>query len=379
MTNAVGLQPQIGTKGTAVSPVIPVISTVGVQPWTRVPGTTTTSALQIAHTSKTQPGTGTMVKMTKPIASASQSTVPLVSQSRPPAVDAGPLDLSKPGSSKEVSENPVDLSLHQPPTSGDDTASNMDAMDHQPEPLEPLQSDSSGVQLGESVESEFEDILPQLLEREVTDLTSNEADIGENCTDSTDEPARKRQRTGLEKDDEPVFNLNMVALNGLTESLQKVKNQMGLREKASERTGKALVEAICEMGKVVGALNSLWRVVEDSARDAKRREERKVEAERRRDEEQRRWREDDQRREDWRWEQEKFERQELRRLLTERKKDDEKEKENKPRSMVERSFTRNTMVDYSWRKKIKTVHLKEICGTVSTGRSSCMSFALFLL
>ena len=236
VTTAVGLQPQLGTKGTAVSPVIPVTSTVGVQPWTTVPGTTTTSALQIAHTSKTQPGTVTMVTMTKPIASASQSTVPLVSQSQPPAVDAGPLDLS----------------LQQPLASGDDTASNMDAMDHQPEPLEPLTSDSSGVQLGESVESEFEDILPQLLEREATDLTSNEVDIGENGTDNTDntdEPTRKRQRTGVEKDDEPVFNLNMVALNGLTESLQKVKNQMGLREKASERTGKSLVEAICEMGK----------------------------------------------------------------------------------------------------------------------------------
>ena len=231
----------------------------------------------------------------------------------------------------------------------------MDAMDHQPEPLEPLTSDSSAVQLGESVESEFEDIIPQLLEREATDLTSNEADIGENGTDNTDntdEPARKRQRTGVEKDDEPVFNLNMVALNGLTESLQKVKNQMGLREKASERTGKSLVEAICEMGKVVGALNSLGRAVEDSARDAKRREERRVEADRRRDEEQMRWRVEDQRREDRRWEQEKFERQELRRLLMEKKKDEkEKDKENKPRSMVERSFTRNTMVDYSSRGK----------------------------
>ena len=118
VTTAVGLQPQIGTKGTAVSPVIPVTSTVGVQPWTTVPGTTTTSALQIAHTSKTQPGTVTMVTLTKPIASASQSTVPLVSQSQPPAVDAGPLDLSKPGSSKEVSEDPLDLSLHQSLASG---------------------------------------------------------------------------------------------------------------------------------------------------------------------------------------------------------------------------------------------------------------------
>ena len=341
------------TKGTAVLPVIPVTSTVGVQPWTRVPGTTTTSALQIAQTSNTQPGTGTMVTMTIPIASAFQSTVPFVSQSRPPAVDAGPLDLSKQGSSKEVSENPVDLSLHKPPTSGYDTASNMDAMEHQPEPSEPLQSDSSGVQLGESVESEFEDILPQLLEREVTDLTLNEVEAEEEQEGNAGQPKRKRRRTEEGDDDEPVFNINMVAVNGLTESLHKVKSQMILGEKASEKTGKELREEIGEIGKVVSALNGLRRAVEDSAKDARRREDRRAEVESRRDEEQRRWREEDQRREDRRWEQEKFERQELRRLLTERKKDEEKErdKENKPRSMVERSFTRNTMVDYSSRGK----------------------------
>ena len=51
----------------------------------------------------------------------------------------------------------------------------------------------------------------------------------------------------------------MVAVNGLTESLHKVKSQMILREKASEKTGMELREAIGEMGKVISALNGLQR------------------------------------------------------------------------------------------------------------------------
>ena len=142
----------------------------------------------------------------------------------------------------------------------------------------------------------------------------------------------------------------MLAVNGLTETLQKVNSRMAIREKTSGRTEKALTEAISEMGKVASALNSLRKALEESARDAKRREERRVEAERLRDEEQRRWREEDMRREDRRWEQEKFERQELRRLLTERKEETNKDKENKPKSALGRTYTRHSVKDYNSRR-----------------------------
>ena len=59
----------------------------------------------------------------------------------------------------------------------------------------------------------------------------------------------------------------MVAVNGLTETLQKVNNQMALREKTSGKTRKA----ISEINKVATALNSLKKAVEESARDAEKR------------------------------------------------------------------------------------------------------------
>ena len=246
---------------------------------------------------------------TLPTVSTSSSVI-IACQPSPKASEACPLDLSKPvkgvekkrslfgtSSSCEKSEShALDLRVQVAPMK---TSTASDALEHQPKPQEPVQTDSSGVQPEGNGESDIEeDILPQRLEREVADVTPNEVEAEEEQQGNAGQPKRKRRRTEEGDDDEPVFNINMVVVNGLTESLHKVKSQMILREKASEKTGKELREALGKMGKVVSALNGLRGAVEDSAKDASRRKDRRAEAERWRDEEQRRGREKDQRRED---------------------------------------------------------------------------------
>ena len=312
--------------------------TIQPEPWTWVPGTTAKSTLQVSLPSRTT------VTATLPVASTTKPMTQKVSQPHPPVEDASPLDLSR-SDRKPPCESPsqadsevLDLSLQHQAASRDETA-----RDHQPDQEEP-QLHGSGVRPSETESDIVEDILPQLLERGTADTAPAEEDEEE-------EPRPKRQRLESNRGAEPpVFNISMLAVNGLTETLQKVNSWMAIREKTNGRTEKALTEAISEMGKVASALNSLRKAVEESARDAKRREERRVEAERLRDEEQRRWREEDKRREDRRWEQEKFERQELRRILTERKEETNKDKENKPKSALGRTYTRHSVKDYNSRR-----------------------------
>ena len=316
--------------------------TIQPEPWTWVPGTTAKAAPQVSLPSRTT------VTETLPVASTTKPMTPKVSQPNQSVEDASPLDLSrfrKGSDRKPTCESPsqadpevLDLSLQHHATSGDETA-----RDHQPDQEEP-QLQGSGVRPSETESDIVEDILPQLLERGTADTAPAEEDEEE-------EPRPKRPRLESNRGAEPpVFNISMLAVNGLTETLQKVNSRMAIREKTSGRTEKALTEAISEMGKVASALNSLRKAIEESARDAKRREERRVEAERLRDEEQRRWREEDKRREDRRWEQEKFERQELRRLLTERKEETNKDKENKLKSALGRTYTRHSVQDYNSRR-----------------------------
>ena len=316
--------------------------TIQPEPWTWVPGTTAKAAPQVSLPSRTT------VTVTLPVASTTKPITPKVSQPYPPVEDASPLDLSrfrKGSDRKPTCESPgqadpevLDLSLQHQATSRDETE-----LAHQPDQEEP-QLHGSGVRPSETESDIVEDILPQLLEQGTADTAPAEEDEEE-------EPRPKRQRLESNRGAEPpVFNISMLAVNGLTETLQKVNSRMAIREKTSGRTEKALTEAISEMGKVASALNSLRKAIEESARDARRREERRVEAERLRDEEQRRWREEDKRREDRRWEQEKFERQELRRLLTERKEETNKDKENKPKSALGRTYTRHSVKDYNSRR-----------------------------
>ena len=306
-----------------------------------MPGTTAKSALQVSLPSRTT------VTATLPVASTTKLMTPKVSQPYPPVEDASPLDLSrfrKGSDRKPTCESPsqadpevLDLSLQHQATSRDKTA-----RDQQPDQEEP-QMHGSGVRPSETESDIVEDILPQLLERGTEDTAPAEEDEEE-------EPRPKRQRLESNRGAEPpVFNISMLAVNGLMETLQKVNSRMAIREKTSGKTEKALTEAISEMGKVASALNSLRKAIEESARDAKRREERRVEAERLRDEEQR-WREEDKRREDRRWEQEKFERQELSLIITERKEETNKDKENKPRSRLGRTYTRHSVKDHNSRR-----------------------------
>ena len=124
-------------------------------------------------------------------------------------------------------------------TSRDETA-----LDHQPDPEEPLQLHGSEVQSSESTESDIlEDILPQLLELGTSDTAPAEEE----------EPRPKRQRLEANRCAEPVFNIIMLAVNGLMETLQKVNSQMVIREKTYGKTGKALTESISEIGKVASA------------------------------------------------------------------------------------------------------------------------------
>ena len=64
-----------------------------------------------------------------------------------------------------------------------------------------------------------EDILAQLLDREVADATPNNVEAEMEQQGNAGQLKRKRRRTEEGDDDEPVFNINMVAVNGLTESL----------------------------------------------------------------------------------------------------------------------------------------------------------------
>ena len=190
-----------------------------------------------------------------------------------------------------------------------------------------------------------------------------------------------------------TVEISLVAMNGMVEALQNGTRQMARVEKTVEKTEKALTEITCMMGKVVDALTQFKNVVEHNANEDRKREERWFDIERKREEERTREREAERRREDRRREAEKREREELKKLVKEAlagekkskadeekksKADDEKrskagdEKENAERevkrkeekrdpedkenkkqplkSVLERSYTENSVRDYSKKK-----------------------------
>ena len=202
--------------------------------------------------------------------------------------------------------------------------------------------------------------------------------------------------SGSQKSETPTgstVEISLVAMNGLVEALQNETRQMGRIEKVVEKTEKALTETTCMMGKVVDALMQFKNVVEHSANEDRKREERWFDIERKREEERAREREAERRREDRRRDAEKREREELKKLVKEAvagekkskadeekksKADDEKrskaedEKENAEKevkkkeekrdtedkgnkkqpikSVLERSYTENRMRDFSKKK-----------------------------
>ncbi|MEW8445399.1 MAG: hypothetical protein AB2661_16030, partial [Candidatus Thiodiazotropha sp.] len=85
------------------------------------------------------------------------------------------------------------------------------------------------------------------------------------------EPEVKRRRIDA---GEPVFEVSMVAINGLTSVLQRLTGTMTTIEKRQGSTEKALIDVACALGKCQSALTNLKDVMEETAREERRREER---------------------------------------------------------------------------------------------------------
>ena len=177
------------------------------------------------------------------------------------------------------------------------------------------------------------------------------------------EPERKKHRT---EQKEQEFSVSMVALNGLTETLQKLSGHMVNSRKGGKKIEQALIDTTCALAKVTQSLNLLHKQLEMNAEEERKREERWHDRERRREEERTKEREAEQRRTERYRDSEKKERAEIRKLLKEikgdqeetpkmeKKKDDKKKegKENKleMKSVLARKYTENTVMDYSGKK-----------------------------
>ena len=88
-----------------------------------------------------------------------------------------------------------------------------------------------------------------------------------------------------------TVEISLVAMNGMVEALQNGTRQMARVEKTVEKTEKALTEITCMMGKVVDALTQFKNVMQESANEDRKREERWFDIERKREEERTRERE----------------------------------------------------------------------------------------
>ena len=76
-----------------------------------------------------------------------------------------------------------------------------------------------------------------------------------------------------------------MAINGFVTALQSGNRQMARNEKTADRTGNALTEVTCVLGKAVDALNRLRNAVEENTKEDRRRKERWFEIKRKREEE----------------------------------------------------------------------------------------------
>ena len=196
--------------------------------------------------------------------------------------------------------------------------------------------------------------------------------LDERQADPEPEVKRRRKDAG-----EPVFEISMVAINGLTSVLQRLTSTMTTVEKRQASTEKALIDVACALGKCQSALTQFKEVMEENGKEERRREERWLERERIREEERRKDMELEQRREVRRREEDRKEREEIKKLLGEFRKerkeeskarqkdgdktkgDKSKDKEEKEKekenikglsSVLGKSYTFNTVKDYNKRK-----------------------------
>ena len=144
--------------------------------------------------------------------------------------------------------------------------------------------------------------------------------VDERKAETEPEVKRRRKDAG-----EPVFEISMVAINGLTSVLQRLTSTMTTVEKRQASTEKALIDVACALGKCQSALTQFKEVMEENGKEEMRREERWLERERIREEERRKYMELEQRREVRRREEDRKEREEIKKLLGELRKERKEE------------------------------------------------------
>ena len=246
--------------------------------------------------------------------------------------------------------NPSDMSEKQP-------------VDVLPAPTPTEVSDPTDQQANGSV---IEDLRPQLLPEE--DMSVGSVDGSRHQKRRADEVEEgqesKRRRREPREEDEDMVRVSLVVINGMVTAVQGLTGQMKRNESNEEKFNQGLTEANCSLGKIVAALHTLQKTMEDNEKERSKREESWLQRDLKREEEKRKEIEADQRRlNHWR-EAEKKEREELKSLLKkalnqqeeskgdkeEPKGDKQESKENvKPtvKSKLGKSYTENTMRDHS--------------------------------
>ena len=267
------------------------------------------------------------------------------------------------------------LSVPTESPDGEDVAEGEDSVMNSPVPadmslgmqtVERLQtsSEGQGSHLHEAADraEQEEDLMDQLLPQEDMELpisTTKRAAPSE-----PEEPLPKRKR----RTEEPTFDVNLVAVNGLVAALQGLREDVVKNTRTMDRVEKTLVETNILLSKAMDSITRLKNVLDGNEKEEKRREERRQDADRRREEERRREREEDRRREERRREAERRDREERRRnesgcgsghkdeRRNEEKKEDtdkrrKQDKENEPRvkSVLGRTYTENAINDYGRR------------------------------
>ena len=144
------------------------------------------------------------------------------------------------------------------------------------------------------------------------------------------EPERKKHRTEQKGQ---AFRVSMVALNCLTETLQKLSGHMVSSRKGGEKIEQALTDTTCALSKVTQSLNLLHKQLEMNAEEER---ERRGGKERRREEERTKEREAEQPRTERYRDSEKKERAAIRKLLKEIKGDQEETPKMEKRKMIRR-------------------------------------------
>ena len=217
-------------------------------------------------------------------------------------------------------------------------------------------------QTGEDETAECRSVVP---EDDVLSLQDDDMAIStgkrereiETCAEKEDETKSKKPRCELDVDIVDLSNKTMLEI--VERSLKANERSMGL----SERSVKAIIDNTCVISKFTDAINRLTKAIESHDREERRREERRIEMERRREDEWRkalgRLRDEERRWESRRRDMEAREREE-RKAREEKKNQEErkserksegKENDSRPKSVLGRIYTKNTISEGSSKEK----------------------------